>query len=82
MSNPTPNPLSAHPPVLSRFHFLRAPASPSFRSKGGANRFVSKQWFLTERFQMSVSAAPGRIHSLFESSPPLVCDHKRALLSG
>jgi hypothetical protein len=55
MSNPTPNPLSACPPVLSRFHFLRPPASPSFRSEGGASRFVSKQWFLTESFQMSVT---------------------------
>ena len=74
MSNPTPNPLSTHPPVLCRFYLLKAPALPSFASKGAANRFVSKQWFLTESFQMSVSTAHVRIHSLFESSPPLVCD--------
>ena len=57
MSNPITNPLSTHRPVLCRFYLLKAPALPSFASKAAANCFRSKQWLMTERFQMSVSTA-------------------------
>jgi catecholate siderophore receptor len=63
MSNPTPNPLSACPSVF----FLKAPALPSFASKGAANRFGSKQPPITERFQLSVTVPSGRIFWLFSS---------------